>query len=143
MIETIKNKISDRNFKINSAIVAAGAAVGTVVGAEKNKLNKLELDTELTKEYSKYLSQVSENSSVIKNTVELAKKNQEAKDNFNTLCDYCYNTVLKNKNRINIVMGIAIGATIGLLGVMAKSKFLKGKINKDNSNKKQMLDIHS
>ena len=38
MIESIKSKISDRNFRINSAIIAGTAGIGTVIGIEKNKL---------------------------------------------------------------------------------------------------------
>ena len=142
MIESIKSKISDRNFRINSAIIAGATGIGTLVGVEKNKLNKMELDTELTKEYGKYLEQIKENKINIKDTVELKAKNQEAKDKFNSLCDYCYNNILKKTNKKNIILGVAIGAAIGILGVILKSKIFKGKSNENSSDKKS-LDIRS
>ena len=142
MIESIKSKISDRNFRVNSAIIAGATGIGTLVGIEKNKLNKIELDTELTKEYGKYLEQIKNNNSSIKDSIELAEKNQEAKDNFNSLCDYFYNDVLKKMNKKNIALGIIIGAAAGILGVILKNKIFKGKSDENNSNKKQ-LDIQS
>ncbi len=142
MIESIKSKISDRNFRINSAIIAGATGIGTLVGVEKNKLNKMELDTELTKEYGKYLEQIKENKINIKDTVELKAKNQEAKDKFNSLCDYCYNNLLKKTNKKNIILGVAIGAAVGILGVVLKSKIFKGK-NNENSSVKKSLDIRS
>lgn len=141
MIESIKSKISDRKFRINSAIIAGTAGIGTIVGVEKNKLNKMDLDTALTKEYGKYLEQIKENNSSIKDSVKLSEQNQLAKDIFNEKCTSGYE-LLSKTNKKNVLLGIAIGAAVGILGVILKTKIFKGK-NNENSSDKKSLDIRS
>lgn len=137
MIENIKSKISDRKFQINSAIVAGTAGIGAVIGVEKNKLNKMDLDTILTKEYDKYLGQIKENNLTIKDSIKLSEQNQLALDIFNEKCKSGYE-ILSKINKINAILAITAGITVGVLGVILKSKIIKGKNNENNSNKKQL-----
>lgn len=141
MIESIKSKISERNSRINSAIIAGTTGIGTLVGIEKNKLNKMDLDTVLTEEYGKYLEQIKNNNSTIKDSVKLSEQNQIAKDIFNEKCRYGHE-LLSKTNKKNVLLGVAIGATVGILGVILKNKIFKGKNNENNSDKKS-LDIRS
>ena len=143
MISGIKNKILNRDFGINTAIVTSTAAIGARFGVQINEGNKIDMDTKLTREFGKYLRKVGENKEKIKDVVELAKKNQEARDEFNALCDKSYNVILKNTSRRNILVGILCGIAVGIAGVMLKNKiFNKGKKNADIPNKKQ-LDVQS
>ena len=143
MISGIKNKILNRDFGINTVIVAGTAAIGARFGIQINEGNKIEMDTKLTREFGKYLNKIKENQENIKDTFELAKKNQEARDEFNALCDKSYNVILKNTSRRNILVGILCGIAVGIAGVMLKNKiFNKGKKNADIPDKKQ-LDVQS
>ena len=103
MIESIKSKISERNFRINSAIIAGTTGIGTLVGIEKNKLNKMDLDTVLTEEYGKYLEQIKNNNSTIKDSVKLSEQNQIAKDIFNEKCRYGHEFLSKT-NKKNVLL---------------------------------------
>lgn len=138
MISNIKNKVLNRDFGINAAIVASTAAIGTRFGIQVNDSNKIEMDTKLTREFGKYLSKVGENQEKIKDIVELGKKNQEAKDEFNALCDKSYNVILKKTSRRNILVGMLCGIAVGVAGVVLKNKIFKGKKDADISNKKQL-----
>ena len=141
MIESIKSKISDRKFRIDSAIVAGTTGIGAAIGIEKNKLNAKDFDTAMFGEISEYSKQISQNCFNISDANEFAKRNQEATDIFLEKFNACYK-LLKKYDTANLLLGITIGATVGVLGVILKSKIFKGKENVNSSNKKQ-LDIQS
>ena len=114
--------------KTNAMIVGATGIVGALSGVAKSHfLDKPDVQKGLEQEFHKYTRAVAQNEIDIKDTFELAAKNQELKDNFNKLCNYWYDTGLKKANKKNIIIGSLIGIAVGIAGIVAKNLLKKNK----------------
>ena len=114
--------------KTNAMIVGATGIVGALSGVAKSHfLDKPDVQKGLEQEFHKYTRAVAQNEIDIKDTFELAAKNQELKDNFNKLCNYWYDIGLKKANKKNIIIGSLIGIAVGIAGIVAKNLLKKNK----------------
>ena len=126
----MNNTVNNSNIytKTNAMIIGATGIVGALSGVAKSHfLDKPDVQKGLEQEFHKYTRAVAQNEIDIKDTFELAAKNQELKDNFNKLCNYWYDTGLKKANKKNIIIGSLIGIAVGTAGIVAKNLLKKNK----------------
>lgn len=126
----MNNTVNNSNIytKTNAMIIGATGIVGALSGVAKSHfLDKPDVQKGLEQEFHKYTRAVAQNEIDIKDTFELAAKNQELKDNFNKLCNYWYDTGLKKANKKNIIIGSLFGIAVGIAGIVAKNLLKKNK----------------
>lgn len=136
MNNTVNN--SNPYSKTNAVIVGTTGLVGALAGLGKSHfIDRPDVQKGLEREFQNYKNAIRLNEINISDVFERTQKNQELKNNFNSLCDYWYNTGLKKAKKKNIIFGILAGITISTIGIAVKNirNKQKGNSNETVTNK--------